>query len=195
MNDFIALSSIEPWLAIGAMAVLGLLVGSFLNVVIHRLPLMMERAWRAECCSLLELNGASEPEPEIDLVQPRSRCPTCKAQIAGHDNIPIISYLVLGGKCRHCRTPIAVRYPLVEAASALTAGYAAWHFGFADGAFTVQSMLRAGAATVFGWYLIVLALIDFDTRLLPDSLTQPLLWLGLLAGFYGLFAPEEENIF
>jgi len=191
MNDISALSTIEPWLAIGAMTVLGLLVGSFLNVVIHRLPLMMDRAWRAECRSLLDPGSADgEPEPEFNLVRPRSRCPACKTQIAGYDNIPVLSYVVLGGKCRQCRAPIPARYPLVETVSGLAAGYAAWHFGVADGALTLQSLMRVGAAAVISWYLVALALIDFDTHLLPDSLTQPLLWLGLLAGFHGLFAPD-----
>ncbi|MEX2482346.1 MAG: A24 family peptidase [Gammaproteobacteria bacterium] len=192
MHDSLSLPLIEPWLLVTLMVVLGLLVGSFLNVVVHRLPLMMEREWRSECRHLLDIDDNGEDEA-FDLVRPRSRCPSCAKPIAAWDNVPVLSYLLLGGKCRHCRTPISFRYPLVEGVSAATSGFAAWHFGLADGAPTLLTIVQAVAAAVFGWYLIVLALIDLDTKLLPDSLTQALLWLGLLAGFHGLFAPDLES--
>ena len=150
-------------------AMLGLFVGSFLNVVIHRLPQMMERDWQAQAA---ELRG--EPTPHIEhfnLATPRSRCPHCGHLITALENIPLISYLALRGRCRHCGAGIGKRYPIVEALSALLSGYAAWYFGFG---------LAAVAALLFIWTLLALAFIDIDTQLLPDDLTLPLLWLGLL---------------
>lgn len=148
---------------------LGLFVGSFLNVVIHRLPKMMERDWQVQAA---ELRG--EPVPHIEhfnLATPRSRCPHCGHLITAIENIPLISYLALRGRCGHCGAGIGKRYPIVEVFSALLSGYAAWHFGFG---------LAAMAALLFIWTMLALAFIDIDTQLLPDDLTLPLLWLGLL---------------
>jgi len=149
-------------------ALLGLFVGSFLNVVIHRLPLMMEREWHVQAA---ELRGEEAPDmPRLNLAAPRSRCPHCGHLISALENIPLVSYLILRGRCRHCKAPISPRYPAVEALTALLSGYAAWHFGFT---------FAALGALVFIWALIALSFIDLDTQLLPDSLTLPLLWLGL----------------
>lgn len=155
-------------------AVLGLLVGSFLNVVIHRLPLMLEQEWRANCA---ELRGEPAPQTEpISLAQPRSRCPHCGHQITAMENVPVVSYLVLGGKCSHCKAAIGLRYPSIEILSGLLSGYAAWHFG---------PGWTAVGAILFAWVLLALTFIDIDTQLLPDTLTLPLLWLGLLFNLDG----------
>jgi leader peptidase (prepilin peptidase)/N-methyltransferase len=147
---------------------LGLVVGSFLNVVIHRLPIMMERDWAAQCA---ELRGEPPPVFEaLSLARPRSRCPQCGHAITALENIPIISWLLLHGRCKGCAAPISFRYPLIEALTALLFAFAAWHFGFS----------AAGlGALVFVAALIALTGIDFDTQLLPDDITLPLLWLGL----------------
>jgi leader peptidase (prepilin peptidase)/N-methyltransferase len=156
--------------------ILGLLVGSFLNVVIHRLPKMMERDWHAQCA---ELNGQTHaPAPRYDLMVPRSACPHCGHAISALENIPVLSYLFLKGKCKGCGAAISPRYPVVEAISGILSAYAAWHFGFgAAGIFAI----------VFICALIVLTFIDFDTQLLPDDITLPLLWLGLLLNLNGVF--------
>lgn len=157
-------------------AVLGLFVGSFLNVVIHRLPRMMERDWLAQAA---ELRGEEPPAQErFNLATPRSRCPHCGHLITALENIPVVSYLLLRGRCRHCDAPISRRYPVVELLSAALSGYAAWHFGFG---------LAALGAILFLWAMIALAFIDLDTQLLPDDLTLPLLWLGLAFNLGGTF--------
>jgi len=157
-------------------ATIGLLVGSFLNVVIHRLPKMMEREWQQQCA---ELNGQEVPVTSpYNLVVPRSACPHCGHAISALENIPVISYLLLRGKCAGCADPISPRYPIVEAVSSLLSAYAAWHFGFG---------LAGIAAIVLIWTLIALTFIDFDTQLLPDSITLPLLWLGLLLNLNNAF--------
>ncbi len=172
------LSASTPVLA-GVVFVFGLLVGSFLNVVIHRVPVMLERAWRREC---LALDG-KEPPPEApyNLVVPRSACPACKAPITALQNIPVVSWLLLKGKCRACGTRISARYPLVELLTALLSAAVAWKFGFS---------WTLAAALVLTWFLVALAFIDIDTQLLPDSLTLPLLWLGLLLA---VVLPADEG--
>jgi len=170
-------------LFIGACFVVGLLVGSFLNVVIHRLPLMLERQWRADCAQLAA-NAATAPEnAPFNLVVPRSACPSCHAPISAWQNIPLVSFLALRGRCAACRAPISVRYPLVEALTALMSAAVAWKFGFS---------MAACAALVFTWFLIALAFIDIDHQLLPDNLTLPLLWLGLLVSLVGQTASAAE---
>lgn len=156
--------------------IFGLLVGSFLNVVIHRLPKMMEREWQAQCA---ELNGqTAEPTLRYNLMVPRSACPHCGHAIGAAENIPVLSYLFLRGKCKGCGAAISPRYPVVEAISGILSAFAAWHFGFG---------LPGLAAIVFVWALIALTFIDFDTQLLPDDITLPLLWLGLLLNLNGAF--------
>lgn len=165
----IALLQASPPLLIFTAGLLGLMVGSFLNVVIHRLPKMMEREWQQQCA---ELTGQALPAAApYNLVVPRSACPHCNHAIGALENIPIVSYLVLGGKCKGCGHAISPRYPLVELASGLLSAFAAWHFG---------PTLAALGALLLIWALLALTFIDFDTQLLPDSLTLPLLWLGLL---------------
>lgn len=159
----------DPLAFTGVGALLGLFVGSFLNVVIHRLPRMMERDWHAQAA---ELRGEEvQPTERFNLATPRSRCPHCGHLIGALENIPVLSYLVLRGRCGHCGARISLRYPIVEAFTALLSGYAAWHFGFG---------LAATGALLFIWTMVALAFIDIDTQLLPDDLTLPLLWLGLL---------------
>lgn len=156
--------------------IVGLLVGSFLNVVIHRLPKMMEREWQQQCA---ELNGQpAETSSTYNLVVPRSACPHCNHAIGALENIPVISYLFLRGKCAGCAASISPRYPIVEAVSGVLSAYAAWYFGFG---------LAGIAAIILVWALIALTFIDFDTQLLPDSITLPLLWLGLLLNLNGAF--------
>ncbi|MDD3353196.1 A24 family peptidase [Zoogloea sp.] len=158
-------------------ALLGLFVGSFLNVVIHRLPVMMEREWQAEAAALRGETEAQGGE-RFNLAVPRSRCPHCAHPIGVIENIPLVSYLALGGRCRHCSAPISVRYPMVELLCAALSGFTAVHFGYG---------LAAAAGLIFVWAMIALCFIDLDTQLLPDSITQPLLWLGLLLNLGGTF--------
>ena len=156
--------------------ILGLMIGSFLNVVIHRLPLMMEREWQAQCA---DLRGEAVPQEEpLGLATPRSRCPHCGHPISALENIPVLSYLVLRGKCRGCGAAISVRYPLVEAATALLFAVAAVKFG---------PGVKAAGAMLFLAAAIALTFIDFDTQLLPDDITLPLLWAGLLLNVFGTY--------
>ncbi len=173
----------SPWLLITTAVVAGLMVGSFLNVVIHRLPRMLERQWRAECA---DFTGTAPPPAErYNLVVPRSACPKCGHRISAIENIPIASYLALGGKCSACRAPISPRYPAVEALSGLLAGYIAWRYGLS------AAMLWA---LVFVWAMIALTFIDLDTFYLPDSITLPLLWLGLLVNAGGVFTDLRSAV-
>lgn len=159
----------QPWALLSLLALLGLLVGSFLNVVIHRLPKMLEADWRAECAEFL---GQSPPEtPRYDLMVPRSACPGCGTTIAALHNVPVLSYLFLRGRCGACRAPIGARYPLVELLTAALFALLGWHFG--PGA-------QLAGGLVLTAVLVALTFIDADTQLLPDNLTLPLLWAGLL---------------
>ncbi len=165
-----------------ACAVLGLLIGSFLNVVIHRVPVMLQRQWRAECAALTDgadLPAASPIEP-FNLVVPRSACPACHAPITAWQNIPIISFVLLKGRCAACGAAISARYPLIETLTALMSAAVAWKFGFG---------FAALAGITLTCFLIALAFIDIDHQLLPDSLTLPLLWLGLILSVAGVHAP------
>ena len=166
----------QPALFVTLSAVVGLAIGSFLNVVIHRLPKMMERDWQAQCA---ELRGEKAPdEPALTLLRPRSRCPACGHQIGALENVPVVSWLALGGKCSACKTRISARYPIVELLTGVAFGCAAWHFGFG---------LAALAAMLFLACMIALTAIDIDTQLLPDAITLPLLWAGLLLNLEGTF--------
>ena len=168
-----------------AAGLLGLCVGSFLNVVIHRLPRMMEREWQAQCA---ELRGEtpSTAEAPLSLSRPRSRCPHCGHPISALENIPLLSYLlILRGKCSGCGQAISPRYPLVELLSGLLSAYAAWHFG---------PTLQTAGALLLIWALIVLSFIDLDTQLLPDSITLPLLWLGLLFNLMRTYADIDGAV-
>jgi leader peptidase (prepilin peptidase) / N-methyltransferase len=173
----------DPTVFAFSAALAGLCIGSFLNVVIHRLPKMMERQWRAECA---ELGGQEAPAAErYNLVAPRSACPSCQRPIAAIENIPLLSWIALRGKCAGCKKPISIRYPAVEAITAALSAYLAWHFGFG---------LAAAGALLFAWTMIALTFIDLDTFYLPDSLTLPLLWAGLLINVNGTFAPLQSAV-
>lgn len=167
------------------MGLLGLITGSFLNVVIYRLPLMMQREWRSQCRSLLELEDPESTQKTFNLVTPRSRCPHCQHLITAFDNIPVISYLLLGGKCRYCKTRISPRYPLIEILSCMLTAVVAWHFGF-----TLQTLFAA----LLTWSLISLTVIDIDQQLLPDDITLPMLWLGLVCNMFGLFTDIHSSL-
>ena len=186
MSAIFDLFSSMPPVFIAASVAFGLMVGSFLNVVIYRLPKMMEREWQAQCA---ELNGLHDKKPEdtarYNLIVPRSACPQCGHRISALENIPVISYLLLRGKCKGCGAHISVRYPTVELVSGLLSGYAAWHFGFG---------LAALGALLFIWALLALTFIDFDTQLLPDSITFPLLWLGLLLNLSGTYTDLHSAV-
>lgn len=178
-----ALQYVDPVLFTGLVLVLGLLVGSFLNVVIHRLPKMMEADWQAQCA---ELRGEPVPAaPRFDLWQPRSACPSCGHPIAALENVPLLSWLWLGGRCSACKTAISARYPLVEVLTALLSAAVAWKWG---------PSVETAAALLLVWGLVALAFIDLDTTLLPDSLTLPLLWAGLLINLGGHFASLPDAV-
>lgn len=165
-------------------ALLGLLVGSFLNVVIYRLPIMMQREWRAQAREYLECPPEQISE-RFNLLLPSSRCPHCGHRIRSWENIPLVSWLALRGKCSSCRAPISSRYPLVELACGLLSGYVAWHFGLT---------WQAGAMLFLTWGLVAMSMIDIDHQLLPDSLVLPLLWLGLILNGFGLFVSLESAL-
>ena len=171
MNMILEPLAASPAFFIGFAVVLGMLIGSFLNVVAYRMPIMMDNALRAECASLANPTAEPVTPPAFNLVVPRSACPACKAPITAAQNIPVVSWLALGRKCANCKAPISVRYPLVELFTGLASGLIAWRFGYGT---------LALAALFFTWFLIALTLIDFDTQYLPDNLTYPLLWIGLL---------------
>jgi leader peptidase (prepilin peptidase) / N-methyltransferase len=180
MTVFELLASSPGWW-VGTCLILGLLVGSFLNVVIYRLPVMLDRQWREQCA---ELHGGQPPkatEP-FNLVVPRSACPACKAPITAIQNIPVLSYLALRGRCAGCGVRISVRYPLIEALTGVLSAAIAWKFGYG---------WPTAAAIVLTWFLVALTFIDVDHQLLPDSLTLPLVWMGLLLS---LWAPEGANV-
>lgn len=168
-------------------ALFGLMVGSFLNVVIHRLPIMLENDWRSQCNTFLEIKGQDEVKDEspYNLAVPRSRCPKCNHLITALENIPVISYLFLRGKCRHCGFRISVRYPLVEILTAVLSFFVANHFGYGWQSF---------GALIFTWALISLSFIDIDKQLLPDNITLPLMWLGLLFSLAGVFVDSHSSI-
>jgi leader peptidase (prepilin peptidase)/N-methyltransferase len=178
-----SLLATSPGFLIGACLVLGLVVGSFLNVVIHRVPIMMQRQWREQCEELERPDHAATVpatpavvKERFNLIVPRSSCPACRAPITAVQNIPILSYLFLRGRCAQCRVRISVRYPIVEALTGILSAAVAWKLGFG---------WPMAAGLVLTWFLVALAFIDIDQQLLPDSLTLPLLWLGL---FLSLFA-------
>ena len=166
-----------------AAGLLGLMVGSFLNVVIHRLPIMMERDWAAQCA---ELRGEAPPALEpLSLAKPRSRCPKCGHPITALENIPVISWLVLRGRCKGCAAPISPRYPLIEALTGLLFGLAAWHFGFTAAGLGALVLIAA---------LFALTVIDFDTQLLPDDITLPLLWIGLALNAFNVYTDLKSAV-
>jgi leader peptidase (prepilin peptidase)/N-methyltransferase len=171
------------WLAVGV-AIMGLCVGSFLNVVIHRLPKMMEAQWRADCAELD--GGKAQPAEAFNLMTPRSRCPSCGAPITALQNVPVASWIALRGKCASCRAPISARYPAIELLAAAIAVGVSLRFGW-------SAALAFGL--VFAWALIALTFIDLDTQLLPDDITLPLLWIGLIANAFGTYVDLRSAVF
>lgn len=172
------------WLLPFGLLCLGLLVGSFLNVVIYRLPLMMESRWRRDCCELLEVEQEKQEEA-LNLATPNSHCPQCKAAIRPWQNIPVISYLLLGGKCANCAVPIPLRYPFIEFVTGLMTLALAWYFPLSP------ALL---GAVVLTWSLIALTMIDIDHQLLPDDITLPLIWLGLLFNLDATYASLTDAV-
>ena len=172
--DFLAST---PLAFVFCATLLGLLVGSFLNVVIHRLPRMMELDWQQQARETLGL-PEGEKRPTYNLILPNSQCPHCAHEIKPWENIPVVSWLALGGKCSSCKAPISKRYPLVELACGTLSAFIAWHYGFG---------WQAGAMLLLTWGLLAMSMIDVDHQLLPDALVLPLLWLGLIVNHFGLF--------
>jgi len=174
---------LEQFFPVAGAAVIGLCVGSFLNVVIHRMPKILERGWQAQCA---ELRGEEVPlQPAYNVVVPRSQCPACGHPITAAENIPVLSWLALGGKCSACKAPISARYPIVEILGGALAAFAIFRFGP-----TANGVVACGLL----WTLLVLTCIDFDTQLLPDNLTLPLVWAGLIVNVWGLFAPLASAV-
>jgi len=184
----------EPAIVTLVCTLLGLVVGSFLNVVIHRLPQMLERDWDAQAADLLEQKGSADAAAKLrspggvmryNLVTPPSTCPRCGHRIRAWENIPILSYLFLRARCAKCKAPISVRYPIVEAVSGILSGYIGWRYGL--------TLATVGALFLM-WSLIALTVIDIDTQLLPDDITLPLIWVGLLVNLNGTFVPLQGAV-
>ncbi len=173
----------SPAYFVALVFVIGLMLGSFLNVVIYRLPKMMEREWHQHYA---ELRGEKiAAEPVFNLAMPRSACPQCQHKISALENIPLISYLFLWGRCVECKAPIPFRYPFVELLTGVLSGFVAWHYGF---------QITTFAVLIFLWAMIALTFIDIDTQLLPDSITQPLLWFGLLYNLHGGMTDTQSAV-
>jgi len=185
-----------PLIFYGYILIVGLLVGSFLNVVIYRLPIAMEREFLAECRSAMAAQSEtgdasasqaaqSDDEKPFNLLVPRSHCPSCKAPIKAWQNIPLLSYLLQKGKCRNCQAPISIRYPIIEAVTAIVSVFVAIQFGVT---------LECLGALLLSWALIAASVIDYDHYLLPDAITLPFLWLGLMFSFHGVFVPLDTAV-
>ena len=171
--------------------VVSLMIGSFLNVVIHRLPIMMERTWRQQCKEFLSEDSSDEKQPTIkpkekyNLIMPGSKCPHCGHHIGPLENIPVVSYLILKGKCSSCGQRISPRYPIIELVTAVLSVAVAWHFGFG---------WQTAGGLALTWALIALTMIDFDKQLLPDDITLPFIWIGLLLAMFGIFIDTHSSI-
>lgn len=176
----------HPVFFLAVVFLFSLMVGSFLNVVILRLPVMMKKEWREECCEFLELKTEEEQQtPAFNLIVPRSRCPNCQHLITALENIPVISYLFLKGCCKECGTRISPRYPAIELLTALASVSVAYYFGV-----TIQTLF----ALILTWALIALSFIDIDEQLLPDNITLPFLWLGILLNLFGVFTTLQASV-
>jgi leader peptidase (prepilin peptidase)/N-methyltransferase len=183
--EFVALLDAFPALLFSLTAALGLCVGSFLNVVIHRLPIMMERRWQMECADLADTETVTVKTEPYNLCVPKSSCPACNTPIAASQNIPVLSWLILRGRCANCQAKISPQYPAVEVLTAVLSVIVVAHFGA-----TIQSV----TAIVFTWSLVALSAIDFKTTLLPDDITLPLLWLGLLTNTFTVFTDLQSAV-
>lgn len=184
---FITFFQTHPAIFVFCAALLGLAVGSFLNVVIYRLPVMMERDWRQQCRQLLSQDPETENEDNgsFNLFMPRSRCPDCQHTISAMDNIPVLSYWLLRGRCRYCSHPISLRYPAIELLSGMVTALLAWRFGF---------HLQFLFAAILSWSLVCLTFIDLEHQFLPDDITLPVLWLGLLVNMFGVFTDIYSSL-
>ncbi|MBN3860866.1 prepilin peptidase [Pseudomonas frederiksbergensis] len=181
LNEFL---SLDPLAFVITASVIGLLIGSFLNVVIWRLPKMLEREWRLQAHDVLDM-PAEAPGPTYNLILPHSECPHCGHRIRVWENIPVLSYLFLRGRCSNCAMPISKRYPLTELACGLLSAFVAWHFGFG---------WQACMVLVLSWGLLAMSLIDAEHQLLPDVLVLPLMWLGLILNSFGLFVSLHDAL-
>jgi leader peptidase (prepilin peptidase)/N-methyltransferase len=175
----------NPGFFLATIGMLGLLVGSFLNVVIHRLPIMLERSWQRECRAFLGLEPSAEPSEPYNLIVPRSRCPQCAKPVASWENIPVLSYLLLRGRCSGCGARISPRYPAVELLTAVLSVAVAWHFGFT---------WQTAAGLLLSWSLLCLSFIDLDRQLLPDLITLPVLWIGLFLSLFAIFTDTASSL-
>ncbi|WP_010220623.1 prepilin peptidase [Pseudomonas donghuensis] len=183
MNLLNSLAS-QPLMYLSIALLLGLIIGSFLNVLVHRLPIMLERQWQAEAREVLELPSEAQA-PRFDLLLPPSQCPHCAHRIRPWENIPVISYLALRGRCSSCQARISPRYPLVELASGALTLFVAWRFGVTG---------TALALLLLSWGLLAMSMIDIEHHLLPDALVLPLLWLGLIVNAFEMFVPLEDAL-
>lgn len=185
--DLIELLKSNPTIFLIFVGIFSLIIGSFLNAAIYRIPVMMQREWREECIELLgdKCEHEEEKHKTFNLMVPRSTCPSCGHMITALENIPVISYLFLKGKCSSCKTSISSQYPLIEIFTALISVFVAWKFGFSWQTF---------AALFLTWVLITLSIIDAKTMLLPDNLTLPLMWLGIAVNFQGLFVDLQSSV-
>lgn len=174
----------SPLAFVFSATIVGLLVGSFLNVLIYRLPIMMERDWKLQSREMLGLPIETTRE-SFNLILPHSSCPNCAHQIRPWENVPVLSFLWLRGKCSSCKIHISKRYPLVEVTCGVLSGYVAWHFGFG---------YQAMAMLLLTWGLLAMSMIDGDHQLLPDSLVLPLLWMGLICNYFGLFTSLGDSL-
>ena len=195
-NQVIQYLANNPEYFTGVIFLFGLMFGSFFNVVIYRVPVMMQLEWLENCRDFikemfgklpkeLEAHPESLPKPPFNIAKPDSTCPHCGHKIRWYENVPLASYVALKGKCSSCKNTISLRYPIIELVTALLSGFAAWKFGFG---------WETAAALAFTWALICLTMIDFDHKLLPDQITLPLMWLGLLLNMQGMFASLEDAV-
>ena len=178
-------SLLEGWPLYALTITFGLLIGSFLNVVIYRTPIVLDRKWRAECYDYLDINQPEQKAEHYSILWPGSNCPNCKTAIQAWQNIPVISYLILGGKCANCKAPIGIRYPIFEILTAVLSLLVVIKFGMS---------WQCLGALVFTWSLIALTGIDLDTQLLPDGICLPLLWLGLIANSVGAYTDIQSAL-
>lgn len=185
MQELHGLLQLYPALLTSIIFIFGLLVGSFLNVVIYRLPIMMERGWKKECMEYLVLESSENDNEPFNLTLPLSRCPSCNTAIKPHQNIPVLSYLFLKGQCANCKTHISLRYPLIESFTGILSAIIACHFGY-----SIEMLF----ALLLTWSLIALSFIDIDHQLLPDSINFPLLWLGLFLSLFAVFTDSHSSI-
>ena len=185
MQDLFSILQSSPALLISLVFIIGLLIGSFLNVVIYRLPVMMQRGWKKECSEYLKLEQPEKDNEPFNLTLPLSRCPGCNADIKPYQNIPVVSYVFLKGKCANCKTHISLRYPLIESFTGIVSAIVAWHFGY-----SIEMLF----ALLLTWSLVALSFIDLDHQLLPDSINYPLLWLGLFLSLFLIFTDSHSSI-